>query len=110
MEGDETLDEGRFNDLTIRVAWLYYQNGLTQEQIARKFRVSRTTVARVLQRARQEGLVEFRFAPRPERLMLLEDKLREHYALEEVVLVPSSFEETALRSAVAKATAAYLDR
>jgi len=110
MEEDETLDTGSFDDLTIRFAWLYYQHGLTQEQIARRFRVSRTTVARVLQRARQEGLVEFRFAPRPERLMLLEDKLREHYTLEEVVLVPPSFEETALRSAVAKATAAYLER
>ena len=52
MEEDETLDEGRFDDLTIRVSWRYYQHGLTQEQIARKFRVSRTTVARVLQWAR----------------------------------------------------------
>ena len=110
MEGDETLDEGRFDDLMIRVAWLYYQHGLTQELIARKFRVSRTTVARVLQRARQEGLVEFRFAPGPERLMLLEGKLREHYALEEVILVPSSSEETKLRTVLAKATAAYLER
>ena len=98
MEGDETLDEGRFEDLTIRVAWLYHQHGLTQEQIGRKFRVSRATVARVLQRARQEGLVEFRFAPGPERLMLLEEKLRGHHALEEVILVPSSSEETKLRS------------
>jgi lsr operon transcriptional repressor len=84
MEGDETLDEGRFEDLTIRVAWLYYQHGLTQEQIARKFRVSRATVARVLQRARQGGLVEFRFAPGPERMMLLEERLREQYALMEL--------------------------
>lgn len=110
MEGDKTLDEGRYDDLAIRVAWLYYQHGLTQEQIARKFRVSRTTVARVLQRARQEGLVEFRFAPAPERLMLLEDKLREQYALEEVMLVPTIFEETALRTALAEVTAAYLER
>jgi DNA-binding transcriptional regulator LsrR (DeoR family) len=110
MEGDETLDEGRFEDLTIRVAWLYYQHGLTQEKIARKFRVSRTTVARVLQRARQEGLVEFRFAPGPERLMLLEGKLCERYALEEVILVSSNSGETELRTALAKATAAYLKR
>jgi DNA-binding transcriptional regulator LsrR (DeoR family) len=107
---DETLDEGRFDDLAIRVAWLYYQHGLTQEQIARKFRVSRTTVARVLQRARREGLVEFRFAPGPERLMLLEEKLCRQYALEEVILVPSTSSETALRTGVARATAGFLER
>jgi deoxyribonucleoside regulator len=110
MEGDKTLDEGRFDDLTIRIAWLYYQHELTQEQIARKFHMSRTTVARVLQRARQEGLVEFRFAPGPKRLMLLEGRLRERYALEEVILVPPNSEDTELRTALARATAVYLER
>jgi len=110
MEEDETLDAGSFDDLTIRFAWFYYQHGLTQEQIARRFRVSRTTVARVLQRARREGLVEFRFAPGPERLMLLEERLCRQYALGEVILVPSNPEDTKLRTALAKATAAYLER
>ena len=110
MEEDETLDQDRFDDLSIRVAWLYYQHGLTQELIARKFGVSRATVARVLQRARQEGLVEFRFAPGPERIMRLEEKLLEQYVLEEVILVPPDSDDTALRTALAKATASYLER
>ncbi len=110
MEEDGTLDAGSFDDLTIRFAWLYYQHALTQERIARRFRVSRTTVARVIRRVRREGLVEFRFAPGPECLMLLEEKLCRQYALEEVILVPFTSSETALRTSVAKAMAAVLER
>lgn len=108
--GHEAQEQERFDDLTIRVAWLYHQHGWTQEQIARKFRVSRTTVARILQRAIQEGLVEIRFAPEPQRMMLLEQKLCEQYRIEEAILVPSLSQETALRTALAKATANYLER
>jgi DNA-binding transcriptional regulator LsrR (DeoR family) len=101
-------DKGQFDDLTVRMAWLYYREGLTQQQIARKFRTSRPTVARTLQRARSNGLVEFRFAEEPERRMLLEKHLCERHGLDEAILVRSREGETALRSALAQATAAYL--
>ncbi len=100
----------RFDDLTVRVAWRYHRHGLTQEQIAREFRVSRTTIARILQRALHEGLVELRFAPEAERMMSLEERLRAQYALQDVILVPSFPEDTSLLSALAQAAAAYLGR
>lgn len=103
-------DTEHFDDLTIRIAWLYHREGLTQQQIADKFRVSRPTVARILQRALSEGVVEFRFAEEPERMMLLEKELCGRYELDEVILVRSVPSETALRSALARATAAYLAR
>jgi len=100
----------RFDDLMIRSAWLYHQRGWTQEQIAQKFRVSRATVARLLQRAVQEGLVRVWFAPDAERLMILEEDLCKRYALEEAILVPCEPTPTARQSALARATAAYLER
>ena len=103
-------DAEQFDDLTIRVAWLYHREGLTQQQIADKFRVSRPTVARILQRALSEGVVEFRFAEEPERMILLEKHLCKRYELDEAVLVRSVPSETSLRSALAQATAAYLER
>ena len=44
-----------------RTAWLYYAEEFTQGQIAEKLGVSRSTVIRMLQRARQSGLVTISF-------------------------------------------------
>ena len=104
------MQEQRFDDFLVRVAWHYHKDDLTQEQIARKFQVSRAKISRTLQQAREEGLVEFRFAPEVELRMLLEERLREKYALEEALLVPVAADEIALRSELAQATAAYLAR
>ncbi len=41
-----------------RAAWLYYQEDMTQGDIARELGVSRSTVVRLLQRAKSEGLVQ----------------------------------------------------
>jgi DNA-binding transcriptional regulator LsrR (DeoR family) len=100
----------QFDDLTVRIGWFYYREGLTQQEIAHKFRISRPTVARTLQRARSEGLVEFRFAQEAERMMLLEKHLCERYGLDEAILVRCVPSETALRFTLAQATAAYLAR
>jgi len=104
------MDAHKFDDLMIRVAWLYHQRGWTQEQIARHFRVSRATVARVLQRAIRDGLVKICFAPEPEHRMLFEEGLCQQYSLEEAILVTCTAESSARQTALAKATAAYLER
>ena len=100
----------QFDDLTVRIGWLYYREGLTQQQIAHKFGLSRATVGRTLQRARVEGVVEFRFPQDRERMMLLEKHLCAVHGLQEAILVPSVPGEAELRSALARATAAHLAR
>lgn len=47
-------------DTVATAAWLYYEANLTQQQIAQRFKVSRPTVVRMLQTARDLGLVEIR--------------------------------------------------
>jgi DNA-binding transcriptional regulator LsrR (DeoR family) len=104
------MADNGFDELTIRATWLYHRRGWTQEQIARKFRVSRATVARVLQRALQDGLVQIHFAPEPERLMVLEEAVAECYGLVEAILVPETGDPAVRQAALARATAAYLER
>lgn len=104
------MAEYGFEDLTTRATWLYHRRGWTQEQIARKFRVSRATVARALQRALQDGLVQMHFAPEPERLMLLEEEVARRYRLEEAILVPETGDSASRQAALARATASYLER
>lgn len=42
----------------VRVARLYYEDGLSQQEIAAEMQLSRSTVSRLLERARKEGFVE----------------------------------------------------
>lgn len=45
------------NELLTRIAYLYYKNDLTQQQIADQLRLSRPKVTRLLQEARRSGIV-----------------------------------------------------
>jgi len=61
------LDSTGRDDLVVTAAWLYYDAGLAQRQIAERLGVSRPTVVRMLQTARDVGLVEIRLTqPLPE--------------------------------------------
>ena len=45
------------DELMVQAAWLYYEARLTHEEIAAQLHKSRVAVTRLLQRARQEGIV-----------------------------------------------------
>ena len=44
----------------IKVAELYYRDGLSQQEIAKKLHTSRTSISRALIQARNEGYVQIR--------------------------------------------------
>ncbi len=46
--------------LTYKVAYLYYKNNLTQENIARKLNISKYKVNRVLKSALIQGIVQIK--------------------------------------------------
>ena len=64
MLNDPRPDAGAAADLKVRVAWLYYVEGLTQEQIARQLDIGRMRVIRILAAARDEGIVRIRIEAR----------------------------------------------
>jgi DNA-binding transcriptional regulator LsrR (DeoR family) len=69
-------------------AWLYYERGLNQEEIARRIAVSRSTVSRLLSHAREIGIVDIRInRPLPE-VARLESALHERFPLELVQVEP----------------------
>lgn len=74
-------------DLMIRAAWMYYNDDLTHAQIARKLHLNRVKVTRLLQRAREQGIVEIRVAqPLPPDLAVSR-QLENHFGLQEAVVV-----------------------
>jgi len=68
-------------DLLAQVASLYYENSLTQDEIARRVGTSRSTISRMLDQAREAGVVEivvhYPWKTAPE----LEDALRTRFSL-----------------------------
>lgn len=100
-------------DLAVRAAWLYYNDGLTQAQVAKRLFVSRQSVGRLLETARQHGIVRIELDARYLAAMGLATRLRNRLRLDDAVVVPTfdgpmSRERTNER--VAAATAAYIRR
>jgi deoxyribonucleoside regulator len=51
------------DDIVVEAAWLYYEAGLNQNEIASRLDVSRASVVNYLQEARERGFVEVRLSP-----------------------------------------------
>lgn len=97
-------------ELLARLALGYYEEGLTQEELARAFGLSRPKVQRLLDRARVVGVVDIRISTPPWLHVDLERELREHFGLDEVIVAPDRGEPQAQREEVARAAARYLER
>lgn len=81
-----TRNQDHLVERATRAAWLYYERELTQEEIARRLVVSRSTVSRLLAYARRAGIVEISLTrPLPE-VAALESGLLEGFPLDTVIV------------------------
>jgi DNA-binding transcriptional regulator LsrR (DeoR family) len=97
--------------LLYKIAKAYYEDGLTQDQIGRRFGLSRIKVSRLLQQARQSRVVQITITPPSDSFGDLERDLETACGLDEVVVVdlPGAVEgDLVLR--LGAAAAAYLSR
>ena len=75
-DGGSQMKSDRF---LIKVAELYYRDGLSQQEIAKKLHTSRTSISRALIQARNEGYVQIRIQYPEQSDLALERKLEEKY-------------------------------
>jgi lsr operon transcriptional repressor len=75
-------------EVLLRVAWYYYKDEMTQDEIARRMMVSRASVGRMLDRARKVGLVSISLNARHLTAFELSARLCETFGLEEALVVP----------------------
>jgi lsr operon transcriptional repressor len=75
-------------DLLLRVAWFYYKDELTQDEIARRLSVSRASVGRMLDRARKVGLVSISLNADHLGAFEVSRQLRQTFALAEALVIP----------------------
>jgi DNA-binding transcriptional regulator LsrR (DeoR family) len=84
-------------DLLVRVATLYYEQDLNQEDIARMLGKTRSNVSRMLKEARQRGIVEIKIRKRIPQATALEREFHRVFGLQTALIVESngsSYEQT----------------
>jgi len=73
-----------------RAAWHYYNDGLTQNQVADMLGVSRIKVSRLLDKGRQSGLIELRINSPFGGCLALQKELIDAFGLVDARVVPSA--------------------
>lgn len=73
---------------SIEIAHLYYEQELSQNEIAERLQISRPTVSRLLKNAKEQGVVRIQIMDPLESAEVLEDRISEKYGIGEVYVVP----------------------
>ena len=94
-------------NLVMKIAWLYYIENMTQQQIAERLDISRMKVVKYLNQAKSEGVVQFKINHDTQNRIGTEKALIEKYGLQDVFVVPNS--ENDLNNSIAKAAAQYIE-
>ncbi len=97
------------DELTL-LAKLYYIDGLTQEDLASRFCVSRAKVGRMLKHAEKEGIVEIRVHHHPQATQALEQELRERFGIRNAIIAVDHADPDKQRQLLAGLVASHLDR
>lgn len=93
--------------LLLTVARLYYENGATQAEIAKKIGYSRPTVSRLLTEAREQGVVHIRITHPLERAMQIEKELAAKFGLQNV-RIANNADLASIPQQVARCAADYI--
>jgi len=92
----------------LRVAQLYYEQHLTQDQVARRLVLTRWKVGRLLDEAKDAGIVQIQIVHPRARRHDEEQALISRFALADAVVVPAGDDPAKQRLAVAQAAAEFL--
>ncbi len=94
----------------IEIATLYYYEDVTQEELARRFAMSRAKVSRLLARARADGLVEIRVHQPNSVGAELERIFIDRFGIDRLLVSVDHRDADAQRNAVARLVAAHLEK
>jgi DNA-binding transcriptional regulator LsrR (DeoR family) len=74
----------------VKVSRLYYLDGCTQAEIANKLGVSRPVISKLLQKAKDEGIVNIYIKDESVRTVELEQQLEKFFDLKDAIVVPNN--------------------
>lgn len=96
------------DSLIMKTAWYYYIENMTQQKISEKLGISRMKVIKLLEKARQEGVIQFQISQERSRHLKIEQELIQRWNLKDAFVVPSAPDISSLNDTVAKAAAMYI--
>jgi deoxyribonucleoside regulator len=95
--------------LLTKISYMYYIDNLSQQEIAIRLDLSRAKVSRMIQEARDRGIVEIKINPASSRCYDLERLLKDKYGISESIVMPLfSTKEQNIIKALGKYGAEYL--
>lgn len=96
--------------LNVRVAWLYFMEGLTQSDIAERLGLTRLRVNRMVSEARSSGLVGITLNSSLTSCIELEQELTRRFSLQTAVIVPSPGDPHLTPTLLGRAAAEFISR
>ena len=104
MEPDRDKDR-----LSIDAARLYYESDMSQQKIANELGISRPSVSRLLQHAKEQGFVQIRIIDPIDLKSSLSDELCKKYHLKDAIVANAPLDnDRELKKAIGEAAASYL--
>lgn len=94
--------------LMVKTAWYYYLENMTQQKISEELGISRMRVIKLLEKARQTGVIQFNIRQDSAYRMKIERRLAEQWKLKDTFVVPTPPEGSDLNETIAQATAMYI--
>lgn len=95
-------------NLMVKAAWYYYMENMTQQNISDHLELSRMRVVKLLEKARQTGIVQFQIRSNLSKRMELEQALINKYHLQDTYIVPTNPNNDEINETIAKAAAMYI--
>jgi DNA-binding transcriptional regulator LsrR (DeoR family) len=95
-------------DLLARIARRFYLEDMSKTELAEAFRMSRFRIARLLEQAREEGIVKIQIEETGLVEEELSSRLAAHLRLDDCIVVPAGETEEDNRQRLARAAATYI--
>lgn len=93
--------------LIIRAAWYYYIENMTQQSISDKLGISRMRVMKLLDKARQTGIIQFKIGRERSQRLQVEQQLMKTWNLKDAYIIPTPPDANRNES-IARAAAMYI--
>ena len=94
--------------LLVKVAWFYYIEGFTQQEIGEYLGIPRLRVNRLLDKARRNGIIRFSIRENDSNRMEIEQNLIKRFQLKDAFVVPSPIDGKDVNEGIAQAAAMYI--
>ena len=96
------------DSLIVKTAWYYYIENMTQQKISEKLGISRMKVIKLLDKAKQTGVIQFKISPERSQQLMIEQKLTTQWNLKDIFVVPTPPSGSNLNETIAQAAAMYI--